>query len=143
MNKAIEVPDSQKFDAEKMLTTALSGVERIKLGPGVVGRNTSIACAVIAVAFVVAIGGAIMRNAYVLGGALLVATVVGLYIAQQNINFTKTNPLAALMEGAELLRAHELRMASKETPVIEVTDAVPNPLLPDSTPSPELPEKPQ
>ena len=117
--------------ADFMSRLGISGhqLQNVKLGPGVVGRNSSIAWAFEVVMLAGVIASAFLHSttmlALSLGGAVLVAIV----IAVCNVYFCSKNPAAGLLEGAQFLEFHHMQMAAKGVPVIETsTPAIPAPV---------------
>jgi hypothetical protein len=107
--------------ADLLNRLGLSGqqLQNVKLGPGVVGRNSTIAWALEVVMLAGVIGSVVLHSptllALSLGGAILVAVVSVLC----NVYFGNKNPAAALLEGAQFLEyQHLVQMASKDVPVI-------------------------
>ncbi len=92
-------------------------LQNVKLGPGVVGRNSSIAWALEVVMLAGVICGAIVHSPLLIGSSLVGAIVVALVIAILNVHFAKNNPAAAILEGAQFVEFHQMQMtASKGLP---------------------------
>ena len=88
-----------------------------RLGPGVVGRNSSIAWALEVVMLAGVVCGGILRSPVLVGVSLGGAIVVALTIASLNVHFGKANPAAALLEGAEFVEFHHMQLtAAKDAP---------------------------
>lgn len=120
---------------ELMERLGISGhqLQSAKLGPGVVGRNSSIAWALEVVMLAGVICGGLLRQPLLVGIALIGAVVVALWIANLNVKFGKENPAAALLEGAHFLEFQQLQVAAAQgTKQIEI---VPKPAV---HPPPEL-----
>lgn len=131
MPKAPKTEDDS-FSRLGLVAQQLQGV---KLGPGVVGRNTSIAWLFMVVMLVGVVSSATMHNPWLLGIALGGAIFGTLFTQSINVYFGNKNPGAALLEGAQLLEYQ--KMAAKGMPVIEdLSTAVPPPppLPPPSKP---------
>jgi general stress protein CsbA len=119
---------SIKEDITDVLNRVLgSQVQGVKLGPGVVGRNSSIAYALELVMLAGVIAGIFLHSVWLVGISLFGAIVGGLLIARMNVTFGKANPAAAILEGAEFLQFHQLQaMATKgDAHVVELPFAVP------------------
>lgn len=78
-------------------------LQNVKLGPGVVGRNTTIAWAFEIVMLAGVICSAVLHNALLLGISLSGAIVVALVIVVCNVYFGSKNPAAALLRGCAVL----------------------------------------
>lgn len=97
-------------------------LQNAKLGPGVVGRNSSIAWACEVVMLAGVAGACFMKSIPLLAFCLIGAVVVALVISTLNVRFGNQNPAAALMEGAHFLKFQQLQMAAKGIPVIEASE---------------------
>lgn len=123
-------PQQVDYIAQLLKKLGLTGhqLHNVKLGPGVVGRNSSIAWAFELVMLVGVICATIMHSPWLLalslGGAILVAVV----IVVTNVYFGNKNPAAALLEGAEFLEYQQI-LAAKGRPVIAPTEPVEAPPL--------------
>lgn len=109
--------------AELMQKLGLTGdqLQGVKLGPGVVGRNSTIAWVFLLVMLVGAVTAGYLHSQVLLGLSLGGAILAGVAIPVLNVYFGNKNPAAALMEGAEFLQYQrmQMRMAAKGIPVIE------------------------
>jgi hypothetical protein len=123
--------DSLKDEIPKLMDRlGISGnqLQNVKLGPGVVGRNSSIAWVGGVVMLAGVIGGVWLHNAMLVGGALVGGVLVAVGVPCLNVYFARTNPAAALLEGAQFVEFHQMQMsASKNTPVIVPGPSVPAP----------------
>ncbi len=122
--------DSSRSDrvSELLEKLGISGhhLKNAKLGPGVVGRNSSIAWAFEIVMLAGVVASAFMHSTTMLGLSLSGAIVVAIVIAISNVYFGNKNPAAALLEGAQFLEYQHLQMtAAKGVPVIEASPPVP------------------
>jgi hypothetical protein len=109
-------------------------LQNVKLGPGVVGRNSSIAWALELVMLAGVICGAYLHSAALVGLSLGGAILVALAVAAGNIYFGRQNPAAALLEGAHFLEFQHMQMtAAKGESHVEI----PEPPIP---PPAQLPE---
>lgn len=138
---------SVKDDIADVLNRVIgSQVQGVKLGPGVVGRNSSIAYALELVMLAGVIAGIFLHSVWLVGISLFGAIMAGLLIARMNVTFGKANPAAAILEGAEFLQFHQLQATAKkgDAHVVELPFAAPtqspvqltgtdNNQLPDST----------
>lgn len=110
---------------EALTKRGLDGVNlnQIKLGPGVVGRITTMG-----VAFFVCVAIALSRidGAYFIAGIVALAAVILLILVFSAIRFANRNPELSLLEGANLVRYQEVRMAARGLP-----EAPPMPPIPD------------
>jgi len=103
-------------------------LQNVKLGPGVVGRNSSIAWAFEIVMLAGVICSGFLHSTAILALSLVGAIAVALAIAISNVYFGNKNPAAALLEGAQFLEYHHLQMASKGVAVIEASSPpIPSP----------------
>ena len=107
-------------------------LKNAKLGPGVVGRNSSIAWAFEVVMLGGVIASTILHSIPMLGLSLAGAIVVAIVIVLSNVYFGNKNPAAALLEGAQFLEYQHMQMAAKGVPVIE-SSAPPIPQPPTLT----------
>jgi hypothetical protein len=107
-------------------------LQNVKLGPGVVGRNSSIAWAFEFVMLAGVVASAILHSIPMLGLSLAGAICVAVAIALSNVYFGNKNPAAALLEGAQFLEYQQMQMAAKGVPVIE-SSAPPVPRPPTLT----------
>jgi hypothetical protein len=99
-----------KEDVSEVLEHVLGAqIQRVKLGPGVVGRNSSIAYALEFVMLAGVIAGIFLHSVWLVGISISGAIVTGLSITLMNVFFGKTNPAAALLEGAEFLQFHQMQ----------------------------------
>ena len=136
--------DPQKSEILKsILGTAGDIFQGVKLGPGVVGRNTSLnwACLVVLLAGVVA--GVIEHKDTMIYQAIGGAIVIAIFGTSLNTYFGVQNPVAAVLEGAEFVKYYENKMGSKNKPVIDVSPPIPPPELPEQDSPPSLPENSQ
>lgn len=104
---------------ELMERLGISGkqLQNVKLGPGIVGRNSTIIWVFLIVMLTGVICGAILKSQILVGGSLIGAVCVALVGILGNIHFGKRNPAAAILEGAEFLEFHQMQMtASKGQP---------------------------
>jgi hypothetical protein len=129
----VSEPSKIEQAAEIMKTLGISGqqLQKINLGPGVVGRNSSIAWAFEIVAFAGVIGGIWLHSPYIVGLSVGGGILVGLAIAMGNIYFGNKNPGAAILEGGHFLVYQHLlqQMAARGEAVIESAPAVTAPPL--------------
>lgn len=94
-------------------------LQNVKLGPGVVGRNTSIVWTCLLVMLVGAGGAIYLKSPSLLGLAIGGALFLAVAGIGANVYFGSKNPAAAIMEGAQFLQYHQMTMAAKGVPVIE------------------------
>lgn len=129
------------FDLLNKLGISGHQLQGVKLGPGVVGRNSSIAWTLEVVMLAGVICAAILHNALLLGVSLTGAVVTALVVAIGNLYFGAKNPAAALLEGAQFLEYQHMQLAAaKGIPKIELSTPTPQPpQLPPSV-SASLPE---
>jgi hypothetical protein len=119
---------SIKEDITEVLNRVLgSQVQGVKIGPGVVGRNSSIAYVLEFVMLAGVIAGIFLHSVLLVGIALFGAIVAGLLIVVMNFTFGKDNPAAALLEGTEFLQFHQLQATAVKgnAKVIELPFAEP------------------
>jgi hypothetical protein len=103
-----------KEDITDVLSRLLPEIQGVKLGPGVVGRNSSIAWALEFVMLAGVIAGAYLHSVWLVGISLLGAIGAGLFFARKNVEFGKDNPAAAVLEGIQFLQFHQMQaMAMK------------------------------
>lgn len=86
-----------------------------KLGPGVVGRNSTIAWSLEIVMLAGVICGGYLHSAALVGGSIVGAILVGLAVPWLNVSFAKENPAAALLEGAEFVEYHHMQVTASKT----------------------------
>lgn len=138
------MPDDPKkipTDIQPVLESAATVFQGVKLGPGVVGRNTSIVWIFEFVMFAGVIAGIFERNTTVTVLSVAGAIVVAILGTVLNTYFAKQNPVAAVLEGAQFRKYYENQMGSRDKPVIDVSSPVPPPET--ETPETETPENPQ
>jgi hypothetical protein len=137
-----EHTDSGHKIADLMNRLGLSGhqLQNVKLGPGVVGRNSSIAWVFEVVMLAGVIAAAFLHSTTMLALSLAGAILVAIVIVVCNVYFCSKNPAAGLLEGAQFLEFHHMQMAAKGIPLIEASaPPIPSPVaLP---PSPDQPER--
>ncbi len=99
---------------EAMDRLGLSGrqLQDVKLGPGVVGRNSTVAWVVGIVMLAGVVGGTWLHSTILVGASIVGAVVVGLGVACLNVHFARTNPAAALLEGAQFVEYHHLQLTA-------------------------------
>lgn len=103
-------------------------LHNVKLGPGVVGRNSSIAWVAGVVMLAGVIGGVWLHSPLLVGGAILGGVLVGIGVPCLNVHFAKTNPAAAVLESAQFVQYHQLQLtASKGAAAFEGGAPVPAP----------------
>ena len=74
-------------------------LQSVTLGPGVVGRNSSIAFALLVVMAAGVISGAFLHSELLVGLSVGGAIVGALLITCMNVHFGHKNPAAAILEG--------------------------------------------
>lgn len=109
------------------LWTGPLALYRIRFGQGVLGRLTTNLIAVLSVFGCSAVVSLIVRQTLIAIGCLVVCALAYLLNHVSTMRFASKNPLAALLEGGDLVRAHEIDMASRDLP------------SPDSQPNIEAP----
>jgi hypothetical protein len=122
--------DSSDKVAELMKRLGVSGqqLQNVKLGPGVVGRNSSIAWVAGIVMLAGVICGGYLHSPTLVGVSLLGGVLVGLVVPWLNVSFAKTNPAAALLEGAHFVEFHQMQLtAAKGVPPVGGGPPVPPP----------------
>ena len=119
-----------KEDISEILNRVIgSQIQGVKLGPGVVGRNSSIAWALELVMLAGVVSGAVLHTVWLAGISVLGAIISGLLIARMNVKFGKDDPAAALLEGAHFLQFHQMQATAtrgsqpKELPVAAPTQS--------------------
>jgi hypothetical protein len=141
----VKISDSVKDQvADLMGQLGIDGqhLQNVKLGPGVVGRNSSIAWALEIVMLAGVICGAFLKSPLLVGLSLLGAVGVALAISFSNVRFGRENPAAALLEGAHFLQYHQMQLtAAKGEPPRPGGAPVQPPLELSAKGSGTLPEK--
>jgi hypothetical protein len=115
---------------ELMKRLGVSGqqLQNVKLGPGVVGRNSSIAWVAGIVMLAGVICGGYLHSPTLVGASLFGGILVGLVVPCLNVSFAKKNPAAALLEGAHFVEFHHMQLtAAKGMPPVEGGPPVPPP----------------
>lgn len=129
--------DSEKLGGEGLwrgIWTGPLALHRIRLGQGVLGRLTTNLIAILSVFGCAAVISLLLRETLVAIGCLGVCGVVYILNHISTMIFAYRNPTAALLEGADLVRAQEISMATRDlpspgyqpnidAPVIEATEA--------------------
>jgi len=101
---------------EKIMNKA----SQVKLSGGLVGR----VCTVLFVACI-CIGaiGVLSRNDWIMGGAVIAILLLAFPMLWRIISFAERHPGVALLDGAQLLKHEQLRLASKQEPEILVVQS--------------------
>jgi hypothetical protein len=103
--------------------------QNVKLGPGVVGRNSSIAWVGGVVMLAGVIGGVWLHSTLLAGASIAGGILIGLGVPCLNILFARMNPAAAILEGAEFVQYHQMQMtAAKGMPILIGSPPIPTPL---------------
>ena len=89
---------------------AAESINRIRLGPGVVGRTTWVGLGALIVLGVAAWN---TKNEWLLGGIVGAVLVVSLTYLFRVTSYAKEHPGPALLEGAELLQWQQVELAAK------------------------------
>ena len=89
-----------------------SHLQAVKLGPGVVGRNSSIAWALEVVMLAGVVCGGWLHSPVLVGLSLVGAIGIALWISHLNVRFGRENPAAALMEGAHFLQFQQMQLTA-------------------------------
>jgi hypothetical protein len=118
-----------------LITELLTRLQNVKLGPGVVGRNSSIVWAFMLVMLAGAIVSGIEHSTILLSLSLAGAILVALVALILNVYFGNKNPAAALLEGAHFVEYHQIEMAAKGMPRIEPSSPPSLPPMPPDHPS--------
>lgn len=105
----------------KSLGLSSEQLQNIKLGPGVVGRNTRMGHTFLLVALAGVFGGVYIKSAMIIGISLIAAFLIAAGIPILNVIFGNKNPAAAILEGAEFLQYQQIEMAAKGIPAIVPT----------------------
>ncbi|HXM62959.1 MAG TPA: hypothetical protein VN950_19005 [Terriglobales bacterium] len=87
-------------------------LQSITLGPGVVGRNSSIAFALLVVMLAGVICGALLHSELLVGLSLGGAIVVPLVITCLNVHFGQKNAAAAILEGAQFIEYQHMQLTA-------------------------------
>ncbi len=114
-----------------------SHVKGVKLGPGIVGRNSSIAWALEFVMLAGVISGAVLHSVWLAGISVCGAILSALLITYMNVQFGRQNPAAALMEGAHFLQYQQLQAVAVRGAHTAELPPAPAILPPSELPSPE------
>ncbi|MFZ0640647.1 MAG: hypothetical protein WA020_08390 [Candidatus Acidiferrales bacterium] len=133
-------PKDRVSDLMQRLGISGRQLQNVKLGPGVVGRNSSIAWVFEVVMLAGVIASAVEHDTLMLGVSLGGSILVAVVISLSNVYFGNKNPAAALLEGAQFLEYHQMQMAAKGVPVIESPGApspAPSKLQADESSEPE------
>jgi hypothetical protein len=118
-------------------------LQAITLGPGVVGRNSSIAWILLIVMLAGVVSGVFLRSELLVGLSLSGAILVSLVVVCVNVHFGKKNPAAAILEGAQFVEFQHMQLTGMrgEPPTLQAGPPMPPPpLLPGGDRSP-LPER--
>jgi hypothetical protein len=99
------------------LDKILERVSRVKLTGGLVGRVCTVA---LVYSVVIGVLGALSRNEWVMGGAVVAILVIVFPMLWRVINFAEKNPQVAILDGAQFLKHEQLVLASKGVPEITV-----------------------
>lgn len=107
------MPDSSQdkiADLMQRLGISKQDLQNVRLGPGIVGRNSTIAWVLEIVMLAGVIGGTVEHSPTLIGISLVGAVVVALVIPLANIHFGNKNPAAAILEGAEFVQYQQIQM---------------------------------
>lgn len=116
--------------AELMERLGISGhhLATVRLGPGVVGRNSSIAWALEVVMLAGVVCGGLLKSPPVVVLSLVGAIGMALWISHLNVRFGREDPAAALLEGGQFLQFHQMQLtAAKDQPPAPGGPAAPPP----------------
>lgn len=104
-------------------------LQSVTLGPGVVGRNSSIAFALLVVMAAGVISGAFLHSELLVGLSVGGAIVGALLITCMNVHFGHKNPAAAILEGAQFIEYHHMQLSASKgaPPTLKAGPAVPPP----------------
>jgi hypothetical protein len=91
-----------------------SGIDRIKLGNGVVGKMTTTQMGLYVICFAGIGAGTWINNPYMIEGFVAVAFVSFLFSSIASMIFASNHPAVALLEGAELVKYRQIEMAAKD-----------------------------
>ena len=91
-----------------------SGIDRIKLGNGVVGKMTSTQMGLYVVCFAGVCGGVYLNIPYMMVAFGGVALLSFLFSSIAGMWFAAKYPSVALLEGAELVKYHQIEMATRD-----------------------------
>jgi hypothetical protein len=125
--------------AELLKRLGISGheLQGARLGPGVVGRNSSIAWGVGVVMLAGVLCGGYLHSLVLAGASIFGGLIIGVVVPWFNVVFAKQNPAAALLEGAHFVEYHQMQMAAAK-------DAAPDEIAGPPVPAPrQLQNKPQ
>jgi hypothetical protein len=102
------------YVAELMERLGISGnqLQGVKLGPGVVGRNSTIAWALEIVMLAGVVSGAYLHSPTLVGLSLVGGILGGLGALFLNVSFAKQNPAAAILEGAHFVEYQQMQMTA-------------------------------
>ncbi len=99
------------------LDDVIQRASKIKLSGGLVGR----VCTLLVVACItLGVIGASSKNDLISGGAIVAIVLLLFPMLWRIITFAEENPGVALLDGAQLLKHEQLRLASKNESNIEV-----------------------
>jgi hypothetical protein len=104
-------------------------LDRIRLGPGVVGRSATVAVVALLVLGVAAYK---TNNDYILVGIVVIAVLVFAICFRESMKYADRNPAAALLEGAQLVTWRTQELAAKAIAHPPKTPAIPDPKGPES-----------
>lgn len=119
----------RKF-AELLKSLGIDGsrLQNVKLGPGVVGRNSSVAWVGGLVMLGGVVGGIWLHSVFLVAVSVVGGVLIGVGVPCLNVHFAKKNPAAALLEGAHFVEYHQIQLtASKGKPPGEGGPAGPPP----------------
>lgn len=127
--------DNQSKDrgVTELVVELVTRLQNVKLGHGVVGRNSQIAWGGVGIAIVGLLASMVEHIVWLAGASIALAVGAVILIPCLNVYFGTKNPGAALLEGAELLTYQQVELASKGMPAIQPSAPVP--------PPPQLPPK--
>ncbi|HKW18262.1 MAG TPA: hypothetical protein VJO35_12210 [Terriglobales bacterium] len=111
----------------------MTRLQNIKLGHGVVGRNSQIAWGGITLALAGLVVSAVDHVIWLAAASMALGAGAVILVPCLNVYFGNKNPGAALLEGAQLLTYQQMTLASKDVPAIQPSAPMP--------PPPKEPEK--
>jgi hypothetical protein len=110
-------PQSPLSSALRAVNFGSSGIDKIKLGSGVVGKLAATQMGLYVVCFAALVAGAVMQNPIMVFSSLGVAACGYVFGSLSSMIFAARHPDLALLEGAELVSFRQIEMAAKSIPI--------------------------
>jgi hypothetical protein len=110
-------------------SVGLTGLDKIRFGEGVVGKMTTSLMGLFVLCVAVVAAGTWMQTPLMIYIALGVGIVAFIFKAVASMFYAARNPSVALLEGAELVKYHQIDMAAKNVVIPSGQENIRAPLI--------------